>query len=335
MVKQSQQGDNNMKNDLVYIKRYARLKTDIIKDSIKLYHYISLCSREILNGKNFTEVSAPIIGPVTDPGIRGAKRVHFSYYGHDYKIMSSMILYKQAYTLAYERIYAFSPNIRLENISARETGRHLCEFYQLDLEVKKATIEDVMDIFENYFVNLLKQLFTYCGEIFEKNERNLKIPTRPFKRISYDEAVKQAERLGLEIEYGEELPWEVEKYLSSRCKDPFWIVRYPIGSRGFYYRIDPKDEKYLLSMDLMYPEGYGEASSGGEREIDPTKIIQMLEASGEEVKEYRWYLDMLSSYDVSSSGLGIGIERLIRYLLGKERIDEVVPFPKLPGVFCI
>jgi len=83
--------------------------------------------------------------------------------------------------------------------------------------------------------------------------------------LTYDEGFKIGEKAGYELEYGSELPWEVEKELSFRHRESFWIVKYPVGSRGFYYRIDPKDEKYLLSMDLVYPEGFSEALSGGER----------------------------------------------------------------------
>ncbi|MEK6988293.1 MAG: amino acid--tRNA ligase-related protein, partial [Candidatus Thermoplasmatota archaeon] len=51
--------------------------------------------REYLNGQGFVELLPPIIGPVTDPGIRGAKQATFNFYGREYKIMSSAILYKQ------------------------------------------------------------------------------------------------------------------------------------------------------------------------------------------------------------------------------------------------
>ncbi len=32
-----------------------------------------------------------------------------------------------------------------------------------------------------------------------------------------------------------------------------------------------------------------------------------------------------------SAGFGIGIERLVRYICGFKRIDDVHPFPKVPG----
>ncbi len=53
--------------------------------------------RAFLDSRGFTEALAPpIVGPpVTDPGIRGAKQATIDFYGHEYKVMSSAILYKQ------------------------------------------------------------------------------------------------------------------------------------------------------------------------------------------------------------------------------------------------
>jgi len=51
--------------------------------------------REFLDSKGFVEVLSPIVGPVTDPGIRGAKQATIDFYGAEYKVMSSAILYKQ------------------------------------------------------------------------------------------------------------------------------------------------------------------------------------------------------------------------------------------------
>lgn len=70
--------------------------------------------RVFLKGEKFVEILAPIIGPVTDPGIRGAKQVSIDYYGANFKIMSSMILYKQIIIASLPKIFALSPNIGLE-----------------------------------------------------------------------------------------------------------------------------------------------------------------------------------------------------------------------------
>ena len=54
--------------------------------------------------------------------------------------------------------------------------------------------------------------------------------------------------------------------------DPFWIIDIPVNEREFYDREDPDNEGYLMDMDLIYPEGFGEAISGGEREFEIENI---------------------------------------------------------------
>jgi asparaginyl-tRNA synthetase len=77
----------------------------------------------------------PIIGPVTDPGARGAKQVDVDYYGHRYKLMTSAILYKQASLLTFDKIFYIAPNVRLEPLETANTDRHLAEFHQIDVEI--------------------------------------------------------------------------------------------------------------------------------------------------------------------------------------------------------
>ncbi|MFZ8839703.1 MAG: amino acid--tRNA ligase-related protein, partial [Pyrobaculum sp.] len=44
--------------------------------------------REFLDSRGFVEVLSPVIGPVTDPGIRGAKQATMNFYGAEDKDMS-------------------------------------------------------------------------------------------------------------------------------------------------------------------------------------------------------------------------------------------------------
>jgi len=41
---------------------------------------------------------------------------------------------------------------------------------------------------------------------------------------------------------------------------------------------------------------------------------------------------MLKSGILPSSGFGIGVERLTRFICGLDTVWEAVPFPKIPGV---
>jgi len=303
-----------------------------MKRIIKIQAGICSAIREYLDSIGFTELLPPIIGPITDPGIRGAKQVSFDYYGVEYKVMSSAILYKQMMVASLEKIYFFSPNIRLEPLETAKTGRHLCEFVQVDLEVAHATYHDVMKIAEGLLQHVCKRIKEEYQEDLDALGRDLRIPKTPFKKITYSEALDILEKHGFEVKYGEEIPWDAEEGISSLFEEPFFIYDYPKGSRGFYDREDPDRPGILRDFDMLYPEGYGEAISGAEREYEYEKVVERMKETGEDPSKYGWYMEMLKQGIPPSAGFGIGVERLTRYICGLKAVWEARPYPKVAGI---
>ncbi len=303
-----------------------------MKSMLRVQGEILTAIRDFLRGNGFVEILAPIIGPVTDPGIRGASQVSVDYYGVPFKVMSSMILYKQMAVSSLERIYAVSPNIRLEHSASLATARHLAEFRQIDLEQANATYYDVMEVAERLVQHVCRRISQECSEQMGIFERKLRVPTLPFRKLTYGEAIDMLQAKGFEMEYGKEVPWEEEKALSEMFQEPFFIIDYPIAARGFYDREDPQRPGILRDFDLLYPNGFGEAVSGGEREHTFEGVAKRMKLTGEEPASYSWYLDMLKDGIPPSAGFGIGVERLTRWVCGLRTIWEAVPFPKVPGI---
>src|SRR4051812_13430188 len=110
------------------------LTSPVTRSVLVIQNKILAATREFLTGRGFIELLPPIIGPVTDPGARGAKQVDVDYYGHRYKLMTSAILYKQASLIAYDKVFFIAPNVRLEPLETSSTHRHLAEFHQIDVE---------------------------------------------------------------------------------------------------------------------------------------------------------------------------------------------------------
>lgn len=312
--------------------RYRDIKRPEMRAVMRVQDEILSALRDHLRGIGFIEILAPIIGPATDPGIRGAQQVSFDYYGTQFKVMSSMILYKQMAVNSFDRIFALSPNIRLEPDETIETGRHLSEFRQLDLEVARASYFDVMEIGEGMVTYVVKRVKANCLDELDVLGRELKTPKLPFKKITYHDAVELLREKGLEVKQGEEIPWNAEAELSRSFGDFFWLIDYPRSARGFYDREDEECPGILRDFDLFYPEGYGEAVSGGEREYKYERVVARMLSTGEVPETYRWYLEMLREGTTPSAGFGIGVERFTRYVCGREYIWESVPFPKVPGV---
>lgn len=314
-------------------KSYITIRHPRMKRVLRIQATICKVIREYLNSLGFVELLPPIIGPVTDPGIRGAKQVSFDFYGREYKIMSSAILYKQMAVAALNKIYFFSPNVRLEPLSSIKTGRHLVEFIQVDVEQSHATYFDAMEVAEGLLTYVVKRVLEEHEEDLKELKRELKVPRRPFKKLTHREAVDILRSHGFEASYSAEIPWDSEEALSRMFDNPFFIYDYPREARGFYDREDPKRPGILRDFDLMYPEGYGEAASGAEREYEPEKVVARMKLTGEDPTQYEWYIELLKLGVPPSAGFGIGVERLTRYICGLKTVWEARPYPKVAGIY--
>jgi len=173
---------------------------------------------------------------------------------------------------------------------------------------------------EELLTTLIKSINKDCKKELETLGRNLAIPKAPFKQIRYEDAYK---------EYGEDF----EDIISKTHTEPVWIIDIPITSREFYDKENSKKPGCLPDMDLIYPEGYGESLSGGEREYK--RIKERILKKGQNLTQFKKYLELAKDDLPASAGFGIGIERLTRFICGLKRIEEASLFPKIPGKACI
>jgi len=313
-------------------KRYLTLRDNRLANVFRVQDEIVSSIREFLKKEGFVEILAPIIGPATDPGIRGAKQATIDYYGVPFKVMSSMILYKQMIITALPKVFALSPNIRLEPLETVKTRRHLTEFRQIDLEIAYAKCEDVIELGERMLCHVIARVKSKCRKELGKRLKTLKVPRMPFKKYTYKEALEILKSMGINVEYGKEIPWEAEETISQMHSEPFWITNFPVTARSFYYMESEEEPGILEDFDLIYPEGFGEAISGGEREYRYNKLLERMLKNGENPSDYAWYLEMLRAGIPPSAGFGIGVERLTRFICGLENIWDAVPFPKVAGI---
>ncbi len=343
----------------------------VFQEIYEIYDLISQSMRTYLVSQGFLEFKPPLIGPVTDPGTRGAKQVAIDYYGKEYKFMSSGILYKQLLSISRKmagkegKIFFFADNLRLEPLETANTDRHLAEFIQVDLEIVDADHHQAMDVAEGLVSYLHQEMKKYeaklkpIWEFFEplSSQRGLRkresLPeiVGAFKRYTHAEAVdllqtyigenpdvvkEIQQRFGVKasrLSPKSEIPWEYEWLLSHIHDEPFFIYDYPKGARGFYDRESPQQPGILMDFDLIFPHGYGEAISGAAREFEVSKVIPRMKESGESLQKYRWYLEFLKKHGQPTAGFGIGLERAVRYFCGLPSIFLALPYPRVPGVF--
>ena len=273
---------------------------------------------EFLRSQGFIEILPVLLSPITDPLRHETYDGRVDYYGVPYQLTKSMIFHKQMALRTLPMIFSFSPNVRMEPAERAELGRYLAEFVQLDLEVRDASRDDVIDLGEGLVSSVIEAVLAESSSELALLGRELSIPRRPFKRLVYTDAAAR---------FGEPF----DDALSKTLDGPSWVLDFPRQVREFYDREDPDRPDVLLDMDLMYPEGYGEALSGGEREYELDRISDRLSREAIPTAKFARYLEEVRLGVPRSAGFGIGIERLTRFICGLDCIEDARLFPKVPG----
>jgi len=273
---------------------------------------------EFLRGQGFIEILPVLLSPITDPLCHETYDGQVDFYGTPYQLMKSMIFHKQIALRTLPKIFCFAPNVRMEPAERASFGRYLAEFVQLDLEVRDASRDDIMAVGEGLVCSIFEAVLSLCSEELSLLGRSLTVPPRPFARHAYADAA---------AEFGEPF----DNALSATTAQPSWVFDFPRCIREFYDREDPERPDVLLDMDLMYPEGFGEALSGGEREFELDRIHSRLDRDGIPRAKFARYLEEVKKGVPRSAGFGIGIERLTRFICGLDSIEDSRLFPKAPG----
>jgi asparaginyl-tRNA synthetase len=271
-----------------------------------------------LRGEGFLEILPVLLSPITDPLHHETFDGAVSYYGKAFQLTKSMIFHKQLALRTLPKIFVFSPNVRMEPAERAAAGRYLAEFVQLDLEVRDASRDEIIGLGERLLIAVLETVKTTCSEELASLRRSLAIPEAPFSRVPYPEAVAR---------FGEPF----DDALSASLDAPAWVIDFSRPVREFYDREDPQRPDVLLDMDLVYPEGYGEALSGGEREYETSRILARIDRDGIPRARFDAYLEAIGPAAPRSAGFGIGVERLTRFVAGLDHIEDARLFAKVPG----
>jgi asparaginyl-tRNA synthetase len=131
---------------------------------------------------------------------------------------------------------------------------------------------------------------------------------------------------GSDIVWGDDLGATDETLICEDSDIPTFVMNYPKKAKAFYMKENPDNPNVVLCADLIAPEGYGEIIGGSQREEDPYKLIARMKEEGLSPESYGWYLDLRKYGSVPHSGFGLGIERTVAWITGRQHIRETIPF---------
>jgi len=299
-----------------------RVRAEIIK-----------AARDFFDDRGFTLTDPPIITPAACEGTSTLFPV--DYFEEQAYLTQSGQLYIEATAMALGKVYSFGPTFRAEK---SKTRRHLTEFWMVEPEVAYATLDDLMELAENFITFLVKRCLerrrTDLQTIGRDIDKLEKIDV-PFPRVTYDEAAKMLQEahakgaLESQFEWGGDLGSPDETYLSSQFDRPVMVHRYPAKVKAFYMEPDPERPDLALCVDVLAPEGYGEIIGGSQRMASYDLLVQRIREHGLPEEAFKWYLDLRKYGSVPHAGFGMGIERAVAWICGLEHVRETIPFPRM------
>ena len=260
--------------------------------------------RETLIKKKFIEINTPkIIGSASEGG---ADLFSLDYFGKKAYLAQSPQLYKEQMTIGLERVFEISSFFRSEK---SHTGRHLSEFTSVDIEAAMMDYTDVMDILESIIVDVFKNTSESCKTEQKEIGHEIKVPSSPFERITYTQALKELSSLDIKLEFGEDLQDAHLRNLGEKHAEFFFLTDWPMKLKPFYIHEKDDDPTISRSFDLQY--GYLELSSGGRRLHDPEQLKSRLKEQNLDPASFEEHLKTFGWGMPPHSGWGMGLDRLM------------------------
>jgi len=288
----------------------------------KIRHAVVKEIRRFFIENDFIEVHTPKIIAAAAEG--GAALFPVEYFEQKAFLAQSPELYKEQLTTVFEKVFEIGTYFRAEE---SHTRRHLNEFVSVDMEEAFATVDDVMNLQEELTRSIVGHVAKACPAELEILGVSLKMPAQRFKRYAYTEIIEELRKRNVEVKWGEDIPTPAYRELGELHKQEYYfIVDWPSRVRSFY--IKPRDDRPELcyAFDFMYE--WIEITSGGSRVDSKDVFVSRLKEQNLDPKSFDFYLKIFDYGMPPHAGFGMGLERILMALVGKENIREVVLFPR-------
>ncbi|MEP6575575.1 MAG: asparagine--tRNA ligase [Nitrososphaerota archaeon] len=321
--------------ELLLDNRHLAIRSRKMVAMSKIRATVLQAARQWFIDNDWIEVNVPTIVKSAVEG--GSTLFSLKYYDDDAYLSQSAQLYLEALVFSLGPVWTLAPSFRAEK---SRTVRHLSEFLHLEAEIPWIEMDDLLRNQEKLLCGIVQKIILERSEDLKYLNVDLSALNRihePFDRLKYDKAIEILQSMEIKVQegettrpvvWGDDLNIDSERAITREKKSPIFIVGYPLQVKPFYVKEDLLNHGVALSTDLLLPDGFGEVSSGGIREDNIENIRTRLKEQGLDLNSYSWYLDLRKYGSVPHGGFGIGIERLIRWIINSNDIKECVLFPR-------
>lgn len=289
--------------------------------------------RDIMYEKEYIEITPPTIVQTQVEG--GSTLFALKYYGKDAYLTQSSQLYLETVAPVAYKAFCIMPSYRAENSN---TTRHLSEYTHVEGELANIDFDDLLSNLEYFIAETIRRFYDELGSEIKALKPNFefhKVPSLPFKRIRYSEAIEFFRKEGIkkddetDFEIGDDIPDSKERLLVEKIGngEPVFLTHFLVEHKPFYMKLDPLDSRYTESCDLLFP-GLGEILGGSMRCDKLDTLIEGFKREEISIDNYQWYLDMARYGPCSHGGYGLGFERLLMCLMRYSNIEFATLYPR-------
>src|SRR5690554_2618190 len=337
--------------ELRYRQRYVDLVVnphvkDIFVKRSKLY----TAMRNFFNDAGYMEVETPILQPI--PGGAAARPFVTHHNALDiplYMRIAKELYLKRLIVGGFDGVYEFSRNFRNEGMSRA----HNPEFTAMEVYVAYKDYNWMMEFTEKLLEFCAKEVNGTTKATFGEHQIDFKAP---YPRVTIAEAIEKftgiditgkseaeikqaAIELGVEVDETMGKGKLIDEIFGEKCEgnfiQPTFITDYPIEMSPLtkVHRDNPElTERFeLMVCGKEIANAYSELNDPIDQRERFEDQLKLAKRGDDEATAYIDY-DFLRALEYGmppTSGLGIGMDRLIMFLTNSESIQEVLLFPQM------
>jgi asparaginyl-tRNA synthetase len=337
--------------DVKITERHLHLRDREFALVTLLRAYILKAMRSAFEDMDCTEITPPsFVGVECEGGATLFKLKHPGASGEtDVFLTQSSQFYLEMALPALGDTYCIAQSFRAEK---SHTRRHLTEFTHAETEWKDIqTIEDhcqklktmmhlILLYFKDYSEKALIDYSKIRGVDLCQRVKSLLAMTDDIMILKHSEAIEMCRKYDIykdedtktHFDKDDDIPEAAERKLIDKIGKIVFLTHFPMATKSFYMKADPADPTLALGVDVEVP-GVGEIVGSGIREADIEVLKQRMKAQGLKEDDYKEYLDLRRYGFSQTSGMGLGVDRMLCWILDLFTIRQSVTFPRYPG--CI
>ncbi len=337
--------------EMRYRQRYADLVVNPhVKEIFIKRTKLFTAMRQFFNDAGYMEVETPVLQPI--PGGAAARPFMTHHNALDiplYMRIANELYLKRLIVGGFDGVYEFSKNFRNEGMDRT----HNPEFTAMEIYVSYKDYNWMMDFTERLLEHCAMEVNGSSETTFGEHKINFKAP---YKRVtmrqsiidftgfdidgkSEDELFNAAKGMGIAVDTTMGKGKLIDEIFGEKCEgnyiQPTFITDYPkeMSPLCKEHRDNPElTERFeLMVCGKEVANAYSELNDPIDQRERFEEQVRLAEKGDDEAGQFIDY-DFLRSLEYGmppTSGMGIGMDRLIMYLTNNPSIQEVLFFPQM------